>query len=401
MICSKFFWLILSAVVLPINVFVPQGEIVFPPATPESQGLHSENLEVLAAVVEGYVADREAVGAELLVIKNRHTVLHRAFGWKDYEGDHKIPMEKDTIFNIRSMTKPLIGTAIQMLIDEGRLAPDDPVYRYLPAFDTESCRAITVEHLLTHRSGLPLGPLMSSFYAFKDLAEAAAKAAEAGPEFTPGTRFQYSDPGSDTLAALAAAVADQPAGVILQQRILDPLGMNDTLTVFDRDDPRASRVAALFAGRKGAWQRVWKPYYPMYPFTYGSQSLYATPMDYARFLLLWLDGGNAGSRRMLSKEAIRRAWTPRSDMAPYPSGFPGLKPCYGQMWTLYIAAETDEASLEKARPEIVAHGGSDGTKAWAWPELDLIVCYFTQSRGGLTAIDLESEIDRLLISEQR
>ena len=104
--------------------FHPTGaagdESAFPAATSESQGVDSAQLEKLADVVRTYVDDAAIVGAELLVIKNRKTILHEAFGWKDR--DAKTKMERNTVFNIRSMTKPVTGTAAQMLIDEGKLS---------------------------------------------------------------------------------------------------------------------------------------------------------------------------------------------------------------------------------------------------------------------------------------
>jgi len=139
------------------------------------------------------------VGAEMVVIKNRRIVLHEAVGWKDR--DDEIPMERNTLFNIRSMTKPVVGTAVQMLVDEEKLALDDRAAEYLPSFDNEKSGEITVEHLLTHRSGLPL-TLLTKWPDYKGLQEIAKEAGEHGPAFEPGTDFGYSDSGSDSLGAV-------------------------------------------------------------------------------------------------------------------------------------------------------------------------------------------------------
>ena len=143
-----------------------QEAIAFPPATPESQGISSAAVRRLADEVEGYVKDGTIVGGELLVIKNRRTILHEAYGERDRE--EKLPMERGTIFNIRSMTKPLTGVAVQMLVDEGKLRLDDPVGRYLPGFDNDKSKAITIQQLLEHRSGLPLTNLIGP-YQYPDL----------------------------------------------------------------------------------------------------------------------------------------------------------------------------------------------------------------------------------------
>ncbi len=107
----------------------------FPEATAENVGMSSEALAALADTVQGYIDRDMAVGAELLVIKDRQTVLHEAFGWRDREAE--IPMERDTLFNIRSMTKPVTGAAAQALIDDGVLALDDRVSDYVPGFDND------------------------------------------------------------------------------------------------------------------------------------------------------------------------------------------------------------------------------------------------------------------------
>ena len=181
-----------------------QEKAAFPVATPESQGVSAAAVRRLAGEVEEYVKNGTIVGGELLIIKNRKTILHEAYGARDRED--KQAMERGTIFNIRSMTKPLTGVAVQMLADEGKLRLDDPVAKYLPGFDNDKSN-----HL--------------------------SKA----------------------------------------------------------DDPRKKRVASLYFGSPGKWTRIWKPGgAPLYPFAWGSQTLYSTPADYARFLALWMDGGTAG-----------------------------------------------------------------------------------------------------------
>ena len=368
------------------------SETVSPAAEQESQGFSSETLKKLVDVVRGYVDDKQIVGAELVVIKNRRSILHKAFGWKDRE--NKSPMMPNTLFNIRSMTKPVTGMAIQMLIDEGKLALDDPVSKYLPSFNNEKSGKITVEHLLTHRSGLPLTLLAGGLKEDSNIQEVAEQAGEHGPDFEPGTAFQYSDSGSDTLAAIIEKVAGVSIDTFINQKILTPLGMADSITLIDKNDPRTSRISNAYFGKKGEWTRYWKPSdKPIYPFAMGSQSLYSTPIDYARFLIFWMDGGKFGERQLLSPEAVKRSLTPVSDMV-YLTTFPGLKVRYGQMWMLWMDSDADT----EAKPVMFGHGGSDGTWAWAWPDRDLIVLYFTQSRGNTTGISLEREIDKLLIN---
>lgn len=192
----------------------------FAPATPESLGIEPARLAELCAVVQGYVDAEKTVGAELLVIRNDHLVLHRGFGWKHRE--ESVPMEPGGVFCLRSMTKAVIGTAVQMLIDEHALSARDPVAKYLPAFDDERSRAITVEHLLTHTSGLPLSSLVGGGLAgLGGERDVAALAGEHGPDFVPGTRYQYSDDGADTLGALIEVVSGKSLEDLLRARIFD------------------------------------------------------------------------------------------------------------------------------------------------------------------------------------
>jgi CubicO group peptidase (beta-lactamase class C family) len=178
--------------------------------------------------------------------------------------------------------------------------------------------------------------------------------------------------------------------------------MADSFYLSPEEDSRKERVASLYIGSPGKWTRFWKPdAAPLYPFAWGSQTLYSTPADYARFLTLWMDEGNVGGKQLLSKEAIARILTPESPMKelgndkPYPVGFFGLKPHYGQLSMLYAPGENP------TQTEVTAfgHGGSDGTAAWAFPSEDLIVCYFTQSRGQASTIRLETTIQDALLQQ--
>lgn len=374
----------------------------FPEATPESQGLSSEALEALVDVVQEYIDRGMAVGAELLVIQDRHTVLHVAFGWRDREA--QIPMERDTLFNIRSMTKPLTGAAAQILIDDGKLVLDDLASDYLPGFDNDDARGITIEQLLTHRSGLPL-TVLSGTRDYKSLLAMANAIGEGGPEFEPGSKFWYSDAGTDVLGAIVEQASGSSLEEFVTDRLLEPLGMVDTYYAGDPEDPRLDRVASLYGGGVGSWNRFWGPAdEPFYPYAWGSQSLYSRPLDYARFLAMWMDDGLSGDTRILSAEAVARMLTPAARMgqlgsdAPFPTQFPGLTAYHGQMAVLY--ADGDPADGEPppgVQPSILGYSGSDGTIAWAWPDRDLMILYFTQSRGGLTALRLEEEIWRLLL----
>lgn len=368
----------------------------FTPATPESQGIPTASLEEIGGIVQGFIDKDYAVGGELLVIKNRHVVFQQAYGMADRESGRA--WQNNDVCNIRSMTKMITGAAAQILIDRGKLGLDEPVAKYLPGFDNERSRGITVRQVLTHRSGLPL-TILTSVDEYPDLISQANAAGEHGPDFEPGSKFWYSDAGADVVGALVEVCSGEKLDMFVTRELLEPLGMSDSLYGINADDPRMPRVASLYAGAAGAWVRYWQASdKPFYPFAWGSQTVYSTPIDYAKFLAMWMDGGRSGEARLLSSEAVARTLEPVSPMSMlgsderFPTDYRGLEVYYGQMSVLYCPEEDPQSGAV-----IISHSGSDGTMAWAWPKLDLMVLYFTQSRGGTTVLRLESAIDRLLI----
>jgi CubicO group peptidase (beta-lactamase class C family) len=398
--------LILSIIIVSASIylFINQRQntptntkpIVFIYASPESQGLENETLIHLQETVQGFVDSEEIVGAELVIIKNKNIILHEAFGWKDKE--NYTPLEKNTVYNLRSMTKPIIGTAIQQLIDQNQLSLETKISEYIPGFNNEASENITVEQLLTHHSGLPLST-MTSLDDFDTLQSLVNATGVNGPQFTPGTKFWYSDAGSEVLGALIEEVSGMTLDEYVSKEVLIPLGMNSTFYYYNEtlNEPRAAQIADLYIGSIGQWVKYWSPGESFYRFAMGSQGLYGTTLDYARFLTMWLDQGKVGETQFLSTEAIERTLTPFSKMSslgsdmPFPTGYYKLEANYGQMSIIWT--DTDSETSVK----VIGHTGSDGTYAWAWPELDMIVLYFTQSRGSTTGLKLEAKIDELLI----
>ncbi len=399
-------WLSLASAVSITGRAQESGLPGFEPATPESQGLAPARLEELCGVVQGFVEAGAIVGAELCVIKNDRNVLHRGFGWKHRE--EEVPMEPGGIFCVRSMTKAVVGTAVQLLIDEESLAESDRVAEHLPSFDYERSRSITIEQLLTHTGGLPLSGLLGKDVgALRSLREIADAAGEKGPELPPGERFHYSDDGADVLGALVELASGMELAPFLEERLFTPLGMRETLPVVTSDHPLRERVCSNYAGGPGAWTRYWSPEDPpLFPILLASQGLYCSVLDYARFLHAWKEVGRAGGERLFSRRAVRHALAPGRPMS-FPTGFAGLERHYGQMMTLWVEAASgasspgdagdEDAPGGEARLVAFGHGGSDGTYSWVFPDLDLLVLYFTQSRNSASGIDLEADIQRLLL----
>lgn len=380
----------------------------FPASTALAEGLSPEALAELSLLVQGFVDDGEVVGAELLVIRNGRSVLHEAYGWRDREGE--LPMEVGSVFCVRSMTKPVIAAAILMLVDDKQLELDDRVGQYLTAFDVEGTAEITVEQLLTHTSGLPMSLILGRNLRELESIQAVAELG-AGYQlaFEPGSAFGYSDQGTDTLTALLEVVGGMPAEEFVHKRVLEPLGMRESACLMTEDHPLRARVCSGYLGTRWAWTRFWGPDDPvLFPIFLGSQGLYSTLEDYARFMTFWSKRGRAGRQSLLRSRFVRQALTPGPYPLDSPTGLPGLRTDYGYLMQLWTepreTAETEETdddseSGQEQQRKVVAfgHTGSDGTHAWVFPEQDALVLYFSQSRGNLTGLRVEEALGELLL----
>lgn len=365
----------------------------FPSSTALAEGVSPEGLAGLSGLVQGLVDDEEIVGAELLVIKNGRSILHEAYGWSDREA--QVPMETERVFCVRSMTKPVIAAAVLMLVDDDELELDDRVAQYLPAFDVEGTREITVEQLLTHTSGLPMSLLLGE--DLRELDGIQAVAALGGGyelEFEPGEGFNYSDQGTDTLTALIEVIAGVPVADFVRERVLDPLGMQESACVFAEESPLRARSIPKYVGSRGEWTRFWSPDDPpLFPFFLGSQGLYSTLEDYARFMRFWQKKGRVDGERLIAARYVRKALTPGPHPMNSGTGFTELRSEYGFLMQLWTAPGKGD------RRELAAfgHSGSDGTHAWVFPEQDAMVLYFTQSRGSMSGLRVEEALAGLFL----
>src|SRR3954454_24402629 len=228
----------------------------------------------LEKILQNAVNKGELAGAAALAWRDGSMETACA-GWRDIES--RLPIERDTIFRIASMTKPITSVAALMLVDEGRIALSDPISEYAPEFakmrvltrpdgpleETEDCvRPITVEDLLTHRSGLTyadfhrgpignayreaLGRDIDSDLAPDDWIRGLAELPLIGQ---PGSAMYYGA-STDLLGFLIARIEGVPLGEVLRRRIFDPLGMKDTGFLVPREK-RARRAAAYGFDEEG------------------------------------------------------------------------------------------------------------------------------------------------------
>lgn len=371
-------------------------DITLSAGTPEAVGMSSAILESGVRLYRDAVEAGEMVGAVLLVAKDGKVILHEALGWR--HKSRELPMEQNTMFRMASNTKPPISTAIGILVQEGKLAYDDPVRKHIPSFDNYRSGFIQIRHLLNHTGGFRINSLFLQPYmepsAQHPLAPTlqleAARFGEVGAEVLPGTSYSYSNPGYNTLGALVEIASGQSLESFLDERIYTPLGMTDSYhhEVAEKLDGKLNRMGAVYyQQRDGEWVPGWEPgEEPQVPFVRASGGMISTAWDYAVFCQMFLNGGAYGGVRILEERTVQ---TMTSDT--YLSGGEfdperGARVGYGYGWT--VAADGT-----------FSHTGSDGTGAWVDPDQDLIVLVFTQTPRGRNPRGKFLELVRAAIME--
>lgn len=265
------------AIVAGVSFLVPAGlpaaAAELPRAKPEAVGFSPERLARLDARLRADIEKQVIPGAVLLIARQGKVAYFEAMGLQNAET--KTAMRRDSIFRIYSMTKPLTSVAAMMLMEEGRLGLGDPVARTIPAFAkmqlgvekpgadgkpvlemVPSPRAMTVQDLLRHTSGLTYGfygdtavkkfwresGSLGGDYTNAEFAERLAKLPLA---YTPGTIWDYSY-STDILGRVIEVTEGKSLGAVLQARLLDPLGMKDT-GFYITDAERQARIAEPLA----------------------------------------------------------------------------------------------------------------------------------------------------------
>jgi CubicO group peptidase (beta-lactamase class C family) len=255
-------------------------------------------------------------------------------------------MREDTLFWIASQSKPMTATAVMMLVDEGKVALDDPVEKYLPEFRGQlvvaekddahtllrkASRPITLRDVLCHMSGLPFHtPIEWPTLDALPLAAAVRSYAMTPLQWEPGTRYQYSNAGLNTAARIIEVVTKMPYEEFMRQRLFEPLEMKDT--TFWPSVEQAVRIAKSYKPNADKTDLVETPIdqliYPLsdrlrrFPMPAGG--LFSTARDTARFCQMLLNGGQLDGRRYISEAALRemtRRQTPDSVKESYGLGF--------------------------------------------------------------------------------
>lgn len=313
---------------------------------PEEVGLSSDRLENLTRVIDRNIEEGWLAGSVVLIARDGEIAYLNAAGMQDREAE--IPMKKNTIFRIASMTKPITSTAVMMLYEEGRFLLSDPVSKYIPAFEDAIVLAdsatgsnsdpatvpaenpITIRDLLTHTSGLvyhwnnELGPIYNEngithglISDENTLGEDIPKLAELPLLHEPGEQWTYGL-SIDVLGYLVEVVSGMPLDEFFRTRIFEPLGMDNTQ--FHVSSDQESRLAAAYTvGSDGSLKRlgdesvkgdganIYAASYPLqekHRFLAGGAGLTSTVPDYYRFCQMMLNGGELDGVRLLSPKTV-------------------------------------------------------------------------------------------------
>jgi CubicO group peptidase (beta-lactamase class C family) len=334
-------------------------------------GMSAERLRSAVDLYRDAVQQNDLVGAVVLVARHGKVVVHEAIGSRHQQAG--LPMERSTMFRMASNTKPVIATAVAILAERGKLRYDDPVRKFIPAFDNKKSRDITIGQLLSHTSGLRINSLFAGKLMTKSKQHPDApnlqlevnRIGEVGPKEKPPAPYSYSNPGFNTLGAIIEIVSGQPLEVFLRENIYRKLGMSDSyhLEVADKLDGKLHRMGAVYYRRDsktGKWEAGWKPGdAPSVPFVRASGGMISTAWDYAIFLQTHLNGGTYGNVRLLGPESVRIMTTRHT-----PEGGES----YGYGWG--VTADR------------FGHSGSDGTYAWVDPTRGIVGLVFTQTPSG-------------------
>ena len=369
-------------------------------AKPEKIGLSKDRLDRLGKTLEREIADGRLPGAVALVAREGRIGYFEAFGKRDPNSAEA--MERDAIFRIYSMTKPIVSTAIMMLVEEGRILLADPLSKYIPAFaetkvgivrDGELTqvaphRPIVIQDLLRHTSGLTYDFIGDSpvqrLYAEANLGrlnQTNADQVEALARLPllnqPGSTWDYSR-STDVLGRVVEVVAGRTLGEELKARILEPLGMEDT--GFHVPTKQQDRVAEPFATDPEAQTPV-KLLNVTRPamFESGGGGLVSTAMDYARFCAMLAGGGALAGTRILARKTLELMASDHlgphvrrgSDLLPSGHGF-GLG---------FAVRNAPGMTFVPGSPGLFYWGGIAGTTFWIDPKEDLFALLMIQAPG--------------------
>src|SRR5262245_51099092 len=312
-----------------------------PRAKPDDVGISAPRLQRIHDLMQRHIEAGNIAGSVTLVARNGRIAHLEAQGLMDIET--RKPMATDAMFRIMSMTKPIVGTAVLMLVEEGKVRLNDPISRFIPEFKgikvgvlqgtqpppapagqrgapprfytVPADREITVKDLLTHTSGLVSGPISNSENAKVSLkgkesnADYIPRLGQVPLEFQPGTRWAYSaQAGFDTLVLVVERASGMKFDQFAAQRIFGPLGMKDTF--FYPAESYKPRIATRYSKTEKGLVKQNDPNFMNGAFFSGGGGIFTTAEDYFRFGQMLLNGGQLDGKRLLGQRTMELMRSP-------------------------------------------------------------------------------------------
>ena len=396
---------------------------------PEDVGISSERLERIDRHLRERYVDPGKIAGCLTLIARRGQIVHCSpLGRRNLERD--LPMERDTIVRIYSMTKPIASVALMSLYEEGHFALGDPVERFIPEWRNLGVyemgnhphfltrrpeRRMTVRDLLSHQSGLTYGFMertnVDAAYrklgigerkpgsTLRDLIEGLA---ELPLIFDPGSAWSYSV-ATDVVGYLCEVLSGQPLDVFLRERIFDPLGMVDT--GFSVPEEKRQRFAANYARRRDKSLKLEDdPATSLYcgdvTFFSGGGGLVSTADDYFRFSQMLLNGGELEGARILGRKTIElmsmNHLPDGKDLSDHAEGAFSETPYEGQGFGLGFSVVQDLVRGQGiGSVGEFAWGGAASTVFWVGPAEELTVVFLTQLMPSQT-FDFRGQLKRII-----
>nr|WP_240511949.1 serine hydrolase domain-containing protein [Paludifilum halophilum] len=329
---------------------------VLHPGDPRSAGMVEESLDAIDPFIREKIQQERMPGAVVLIARSGSIVKHDAYGYAArYKDDRKtpleqpVPMKKDTIFDLASISKIFTTTAAMKLYEQGKFKLDDPVTQYIPAFAQNGKEEVTIRQLMTHTSGfeswIPL-------YEMGENREDRLGIVFHHPlENDPGTTYTYSDLNMITLGALVEQLSGKRLDKFVKENITDPLGMEDTM--YNPPDSLRDRIAATeyhpWTGRGLVWGEVHDENAWSLDGVAGHAGVFSTARDLGIFAHMMLQKGEYGGSRILKESTVDLL--EKNQNEAFPGDDHGLGWELNQSW--YMDALT--------APHTMGHTGYTGT----------------------------------------
>jgi CubicO group peptidase (beta-lactamase class C family) len=340
-------------------------------------------LSEIPITIQQFVDEHKIAGAVTLVARYGQIVSFEAVGFQDIE--KKIPIKRNTLFRVASLTKPFAAAAIMMLSEEGKLQLNDPVEKYLPEFHNmwltsemtpekakliRPTRQITIRDILTHTSGLAY---LSPDIPVNSIREYALVISQLPLQFEPGSQWSYSGSGITAAARIVEVISGQPYDVFLSQRIFAPLGMGNTF--FYPPKESLDRIAALYrpSADSSGLEAFDAPDWSRFPRPEGG--LFSTAADMAKWMQSILNKGIYNGTRILTEESVMEMT--KIQTGDLETGFTdGMS--FGLAFGIVRNPSGVTAMLSKGS---FGHGGAFGTQSWVDPSTKTIYILMIQRQG--------------------